>query len=96
MQLGANAAAERTPFHACTGCGARQRRLPTGGAANGTPLKIPTLPSGLDVPAIVPPVIWTCSGSAAARVLAGGIRSMPPVPSVIATRQRFCEICREW
>src|SRR6185295_15089403 len=34
-----NLLALRTPFHFATGCGACQRSAPTGGAANGIPLK---------------------------------------------------------
>ena len=36
--VGPNSLASRTPCHFCTGCGAFQRRFPTGGAANGIPL----------------------------------------------------------
>src|SRR5438093_13769504 len=38
-QAGPVVAAWRTPFHATTGAGGRQRRLAIGGAAKGTPLK---------------------------------------------------------
>src|SRR5208283_4100181 len=37
MGRGPNLVAGRTPSHLAAGCGARQRRSPTGGAANGTP-----------------------------------------------------------
>ncbi len=46
------------PGHALTGCGAFQRKSPTGGAANGMPLNCET-PS-TTVPATVPPVTLTC------------------------------------
>ena len=39
MQRGPNLSAGRTPGQLWTGCGAFQRRSPTGGAANGIPLK---------------------------------------------------------
>src|SRR5690606_10047610 len=38
-QLGANSCAWRVPVHDGAGCGSRQRRSPTGGAAYGTPRK---------------------------------------------------------
>jgi hypothetical protein len=38
MQIGAKEAALRTPFQGDDGCGSRQRKLPTGGLAYGTPL----------------------------------------------------------
>src|SRR4051794_12386661 len=55
MQLAENVSALRTPGHAAAGCGARQRRLPMGGAANGTPLNAVT--AGIDdaVPDSCPP-----------------------------------------
>src|SRR5471030_3048890 len=42
MQSGPYSLAERTPCHAVAGCGARQRKSPTGGAANGMPLNAMT------------------------------------------------------
>jgi hypothetical protein len=39
--------------------GARQRRESTGGAANGIPLKLVTLPSALNTPATMPDSIFT-------------------------------------
>ena len=38
MARGPNLSAARTPDQFCGGCGSRQRKLPTGGAAYGTPL----------------------------------------------------------
>src|SRR5688572_19710348 len=52
------------PLQGITGCGARQRRSPTGGAANGIPLKAATLLS--TVPRTVPPVTSACSMAAVA------------------------------
>src|SRR6476660_7780822 len=40
MQRGPNFVAWRMPDHGTTGCGSRQRRSATGGAAKGTPRKI--------------------------------------------------------
>ena len=42
-QAGPNALAARSVRHGATGCGARQRSAPTGGAAYGMPLKATTL-----------------------------------------------------
>src|SRR6267142_2129578 len=49
VQLAENVLAARTPLQLAAGFGACQRRSPTGGAANGMPLKTRT--SGLLVPA---------------------------------------------
>jgi hypothetical protein len=54
MQLGAKATVDLTPCQRRTGCGHFQRNPPTGGAANGMPLKIDR-PSST-VPLTVPPV----------------------------------------
>jgi len=45
MQRAPNSPALRTSAHALTGCGAFQRKSPTGGAANGTPRNIRTVDS---------------------------------------------------
>src|SRR5579862_6046302 len=52
---GPNAAASRTPSHAAVGAGAWNRRLPTGGCANGTPRKtaLPCSTRPLTRPALV-------------------------------------------
>src|SRR5580765_2639743 len=42
MQLAENLSPARTPSQCFAGCGGRHRRSPTGGAANGRPLKIRT------------------------------------------------------
>src|SRR6059058_4272816 len=65
MHSAPNASAFFTPFHAGGGCGAFQRSSPTGGAANGMPLKTRT-PSTA-VPAISPPSTLTVSEAAANR-----------------------------
>src|SRR5215510_3452463 len=54
MQLTANVVACFTPVHDWIGCGAFHRSAPTGGAANGMPLK-EAMPL-VDVPATRPPV----------------------------------------
>src|SRR5262245_46786425 len=41
-QLSENLSALRTPSHFAGGCGGRQRKFPTGGAAKGIPLKTRT------------------------------------------------------
>src|SRR5688572_11313893 len=53
-----------TPLQGITGCGACQRRSPTGGAANGIPLKAAT-PLSI-APRTVPPVTSACSIAAVA------------------------------
>src|ERR1043165_194594 len=63
-QGSANAEVCLTPLQGMTGCGAFQRRSPTGGAANGIPLKAATPLS--TVPRTVPPVISACSMAAVA------------------------------
>src|SRR5512139_919707 len=65
VQRGPYSVAGRTPDQCATGCGARQRLLPVGGAANGMPLKARI--SGLvpAVPATTPASILICSGRTA-------------------------------
>src|SRR5262245_36297961 len=63
-QGSANADVCLTPLQGTTGCGASQRRLPTGGAANGIPLKAATPFSTM--PRTVPPVTSACSIAAVA------------------------------
>src|SRR5688572_23821638 len=60
----AKAEACLTPLQGMTGRGACQRRSPTGGAANGIPLKAATPLS--TVPRTVPPVTSACSIAAVA------------------------------
>ena len=57
MQSWPYSVAGRTPVHATTGCGGRQRKSPCGGAANGIPLNEST-PSAT-APLIVPPSTFT-------------------------------------
>jgi hypothetical protein len=54
MQLEQNFVASRTPGHAAGGCGACQRRTPTGGAAKGIPLKATTVVFALTAPCTFP------------------------------------------
>src|SRR5437867_2811032 len=62
MQRGPVAVALLTPVHAATGCGGFHRRSPTGGAANGMPLKLRT---PFDIaPETSPPSIFTVSSAA--------------------------------
>lgn len=58
----ANWSALRTSVHGVTGCGAFQRRSPTGGAANGMPLKTLTDGSSPRTPSIAPVSVRTMSG----------------------------------
>ncbi len=50
MHRAPNSVAFLTPFQRATGCGSFHRNSPTGGAANGMPLKITTFPSALCSP----------------------------------------------
>jgi hypothetical protein len=49
------------PDQGITGCGSFHRRLPTGGAAKGIPLKMCTSPELLVVPEMMPPSTFTLS-----------------------------------
>src|SRR5262245_11582369 len=63
MQGAPNASAFLTPSHFATGCGARHRFSPSGGAANGMPLKTRTVGwPVLREPARTPVSMRTCSG----------------------------------
>ena len=57
MQCGLQVSARNTPSQGITGCGGRQRRAPTGGAAKGMPLNRCTPDSERVVPSTRPPVI---------------------------------------
>src|SRR5450755_1206321 len=63
MQREPNSLASRTPFQCGAGRGAFQRSAPTGGAANGMPLKAATPLS--TVPFTLPAFVLTTSGKAA-------------------------------
>src|SRR5436190_10689498 len=75
MQVAPNLSALRVPVHFATAFGPRQRRSPTGAAANGIPLKTRT--SGVDpaTPEINPASVRTGSGTAAASVRADANRA---------------------
>src|SRR5436190_1773438 len=75
MQLSENLSAFRTPCHAATGCGARQRRSPAGGAANGIPLKTRTSGKEPGVPVNWPPAVFTGSEMAEKAGTARAIRA---------------------
>ena len=62
MQRGAYSVAARTPDHFATGCGARQRFAPTGGAANGMPLNTRISELAPVVPARAPLSTVTSAG----------------------------------
>lgn len=65
MGRGPYSTAFLTPDHGVTGCGAFHRSAPTGGAANGIPLNVRTLPSALTTPSRTPSPIfcWTVRNS---------------------------------
>ncbi|GAA0361245.1 hypothetical protein GCM10008932_12360 [Alkalibacterium iburiense] len=54
MDIGANSNVFNVPSQSSTGCGARQRFSPTGGAANGIPLKEVMRGSAAGKPSIKP------------------------------------------
>src|SRR5579872_3623001 len=59
MALGPNRSHFLIPSHGVTGCGSFHRKLPTGGATNGTPLYICTSPAALVTPEIRPASVDT-------------------------------------
>src|SRR3569833_2382314 len=61
MQRGPNCFASRAPVHGFTGCGSFQRRLPTGGCANGIPLNSRTPEGWRPVPSSEPDAVFTMS-----------------------------------
>ena len=65
MQRGPNWSALRTPVHFFTGWGSLRRRAPTGGCANGIPLKLQTPELGAAVDSMVPLAILTRSAAKA-------------------------------
>ena len=66
MQRGPNWSALRAPVQFFTGCGSFQRRSPTGGAANGIPLKLRTPDLAAAVVSIRPLAVLTWSAANAA------------------------------
>ena len=68
MQRAPNSVAFRTPSHDVGGCGGFHRRSPTGGAANGMPLKTRTLDEATVVPSTAPAFVFTGSAVATAAV----------------------------
>ena len=65
MARGPNLSACRTPCHFLTGCGGFHRKSPTGGSANGIPLKT-RIPSCSAVPSTAPFFVSTRSPAKAA------------------------------
>src|SRR5580704_1412461 len=63
-QCAPNLAASRSPFHVAGGCGAFQRRSPTGGAAYGSPRNARTFPSLIVFPVALPCSVFTVNESA--------------------------------
>src|ERR1022692_2625410 len=70
---GPNLTACRTPSHFAAGSGARQRRSPTGGGANGMPRETVKLPS--TAPCTSPPSTFTAAGISSAQSAAAIIAS---------------------
>src|SRR5574344_1875285 len=67
MGFGPKSFAGLTPSHFSTGCGAFHLRLPTGGAANGTPLN--TFTPEQSMPSRIPFTVCTCGAVCAAAVM---------------------------
>jgi hypothetical protein len=65
MQRGPNWLALRTLFHFFTGCGSLQRNAPTGGCANGIPLKLRTAAAGGLSASMTPSAVLTRSAARA-------------------------------
>src|SRR5579884_1656631 len=61
MHAGPNLSALRMPVQFLTGCGSRQRKSPTGGAAKGMPLKLRTPSFGEVVDSRTPFAVFTRS-----------------------------------
>src|SRR5690242_14438249 len=57
--LALNASHFFMPFQCCTGCGAFHLNSPTGGAANGMPLKICMSPALFGIPETTPASVFT-------------------------------------
>ena len=86
-----------TPDHFATGCGGRQRFAPTGGAANGIPLKTPDL--GAQPPSCRPamPLSMVTSAGMAAKALVVAVNetaassrrriAIPPKPGLVRVRR---------
>ena len=64
MQRAPNSVAFRTPSHDAGGCGAFQRSSPTGGAANGMPLKTRTSDEATAAPSTAPDFVVTVAAEA--------------------------------
>src|SRR3954469_9213630 len=80
MQLAENLSAARTPCQFPGGCGGRKRKSPTGGAANGTPLKTRTSTNAPEVPVISP--FSTRIGSEIAATADAAVRRMASAAAV--------------
>ena len=70
MHRGPNWSALRAPVQFLTGCGSRQRRSPTGGCANGMPLKLRTPSLGAEVDSRMPFAVFTRSAARAGNTAA--------------------------
>src|SRR5208337_2907223 len=66
-QRAAKLVASRTPFQCAGGCGAFQRKSPTGGAAKGMPRNARVRPSLTSLPCMLPCAVLTVSESAFAK-----------------------------
>ena len=62
--------ASRVSFHGMTGIGSRQRKSPTGGLANGMPLKLRTPSLGAEVDSRMPFEVLTRSAAMAGNTAA--------------------------
>src|SRR5512142_2544346 len=99
MQMGPNLLASRTPLHLAAGCGARQRRSPTGGAAKGMFLKTEMPPS--IVPANMPCGRAICGSARAApetrtenAAASAKLRIRPSRDCLLHTRQAWRQLVK--
>src|SRR5712691_1969731 len=83
MQLGENASPFRTPVHEAGGIGACHRSAPTGGAANGMPLKTEMAPFRPAVPETSPDSVFAGFG------VGSVIASVMPAAAMALKAMRF-------
>lgn len=84
--------ASRIPGQVAAGCGARQRRSPTGGAANGMPFQLSTAPSTVprSTPCSIPTTVAaTAGGVGTANQASTAAAASTAIRRVVVTRSVF-------
>src|SRR5579863_4227905 len=89
MHRGPNWSALRAPVQLLTGWGSRQRRSPTGGCANGMPLKLRTPSLGAEVDSTMPFAVFTRSAVMAGNAAAAQI-------TIARKRKRIRSLIRDF